>query len=286
MRVLITGINGFIGSHLASALGKREHKVLGLTHDKGGVLNPTIVGKAIQDVEIVIHLAAITSHKNIVEKRFETLETNLQGTKNVLDAFSKSKNARKFLYASGGKVYGKIMSLPISEDHPTNPQNILGKSKLITERLIDFYSNNSKEFVIFRIFNVYGKNQKENFLIPTILKQLGKGKRQLTLGDIGAKRDYIYIDDLVNAFILAFEKKEKTGISIYNVCSGKATSARQIVKIISKIKGRSIKIKTNPNLYRKDEARIEYGSYKLAQKTFGWKPKISLEEGLRRILTD
>lgn len=286
MRVLITGINGFIGKHLAKALTQRGHIVLGLGRSQGGVLNPTIVEKAIQDVEIVIHLAAITSHKKIVENKFETLETNFIGTKNVLDAFSKSKNARKFLYASGGKVYGKIMSLPISEDHPTNPQNILGKSKLITEKLIDFYSNDQKEFIILRIFNVYGPLQDKDFLIPTIIKQLSKGKRQLTLGDIGTKRDYIYIDDLVNAFVLAIEEKEKTGLSIYNVCSGKATSAKEIVKIISKIKGHSIKIKTNPNLYRKDEARIEYGSYKLIQKTFGWKPKISLEEGLRRILTD
>lgn len=293
MRILITGIDGFIGKHLAKALAENGHQVKGLDRGSGGVLNKKLVGKSVGNSEIIIHLAALTSHKDIIENKFETLETNLQGTKNVLDAFSKSKKTRKFLYASSGKVYGRLNKLPISETHPTNPLNILGKSKLIAEKLIDFYANDTstslsasqKEFIIFRIFNVYGPLQDKNFLIPTIIKQLGKGKSQLTLGDIGAKRDYLYIDDLVNAFVLAIEKKEKTGISIYNVCSGKATSARQIVKIISKIKGRSIKIKTNPNLYRRDEAKVEYGSYKLIQKTLGWKPKVSLQEGLKKMIT-
>ena len=149
MRILITGINGFIGQHLANALIKRGHIVLGLGHDKTGVLDRKIVKKATRNVEIVIHLASLTSHKDIVENKFETFEINLQGTKNILDAFIKSKKTRKFLYASTGKVYGKIVILPISENHLTNPLNTLGKSKLITERLIDFYADNQKEFMIF-----------------------------------------------------------------------------------------------------------------------------------------
>lgn len=286
MQILITGINGFIGKHLANKLTQRGHIVLGIGNDNRGVLNPAIVEKAIRNAKVVIHLAALTSHKDIEENKFETLETNLQGTKNILDAFIKSKKTRKFLYPSSGKVYGRTPRFPISEDHPTTPLNTLGKSKLITEKLIDFYSNNQKEFIIFRIFNVYGKNQGKNFLIPTILKQVDQGKKEITLGDIKAKRDYVYIDDLVSAFVLAIEKKEKTGISIFNVCTGEATSAREIVGIISKIKGRNIKIKTNPNLYREDETKVEYGSLDLIQKTFGWKPKVSFEEGLKKIITN
>lgn len=284
MRVLITGINGFIGKHLANKLIQRGHIVLGLGRSNGGALNRAIVEKVTRNVEIVIHLAALTSHKDIEENKFEALETNLQGTKNVLDAFSKSKNAHKFLYASSGKVYGRIYRLPISEDHTTNPLGTLGKSKLIAEKLIDFYSGDQKEFIIFRIFNVYGPGQRKNFLIPTILEQLNKKK--MVLGDLEAKRDYIYIDDLINAFVLAIEKKGIPGVSIYNICTGRSFSASQIVRKISKIKGIDIKIKSNPTLIRKDEEKDEYGSFEKAKNTFGWESKFSIEEGLKKMITN
>ncbi len=208
MRILITGINGFIGQHLGAKLVQRGHVVVGLARNKkckvanikayysGSVLDKKLVEEAAKDAQVIIHLAALTSHKTMVDNKFETLEINLQGTKNVLDAFSKSKNTQKFFYASSGKVYGRIMHLPISEDHPTNPQNVLGKSKLITEKLIDFYNDNQKEFVIFRIFNVYGPGQNKNFLIPTILAQFHEGKKEIVLGDMSRLRYIGYTFEL------------------------------------------------------------------------------------------
>jgi len=296
MKILITGVNGFIGQYLAKELLKRRHVVIGLGRNKkcainnikiyysGSVLDTRLVEKATKDVEAVIHLAAKTAHKEIVDNRFETLETNFLGTKNVLDAFLKSKTTKKFLYASTGKVYGKIIHLPIAEDHPTNPLNVLGKSKLITERLIDFYNNNQKEFIIFRIFNIYGFSQNNNFLIPTILAQLNNRKTEIVLGDIDAKRDYIYIDDLVRAFILAIERKGSLGVSIYNICTGRGSSASEIVEIISTIKGEDITVKSNPALLRADEMKDEYGSFEKAKKLLGWEPKISIQEGMQKLI--
>lgn len=295
MRILITGINGFIGHYLGQALVERGHWVCGLGRDKkcviniskyysGSVLDKKLAEKATRDVEVVVHLAALTSHRDIVENKFETLETNFLGTKNVLDVFLKSKKLKKFFYSSTGKVYGRIVRLPISEEHPTNPQNLLGKSKLITEKLIDFYNDNQKEFIIFRIFNIYGTGQSDNFLVPTILTQLAKGKSEIMLGNIEARRDYVYIDDLVNAFTLAIEKKGYLGVSIYNICTGIGSSAAEIVKIISKIKGIDIKVKSNPALIRRDEMKDEYGSYEKAERILGWKPNVSLKEGLRKLI--
>lgn len=296
MRILLTGANGFIGQNLAPVLIKRGHFVIGIgrskkckvtniqTYYSGSVTDKKLLEKTIKDTNAVVHLAAITSHKNIVANSAKTLETNFFGTKNILDAFSKSKTAKKFLYASSGKVYGNIMHLPITENHPTNPLNILGKSKLEVEKLINSYNDNKKDFIIFRIFNVYGSMQNENFLIPTILKQLSNGKKEIVLGDIEAKRDYVYIDDLVNAFVLAIEGKGFPGVSIYNICTEIGSSASKIVNLISKIKGIRVKIKVNPNLIRVDEMKEECGSFELAKRQLGWEPKINIEEGLRRLI--
>ena len=296
MNILITGINGFIGTHLAEELLRRGHIVSGLGKNKksalpaikkyysGSVLDKNIVEKAMKGMEVVIHLAALTAHKEIIDNKFQALETNFLGTKNILDAFSASKTAKRFFYSSTGKVYGKIEHLPITEEHPAHPLNILGKSKLITEKLIDFYSTDTKEFIIFRIFNIYGPAQKENFLVPTILKQLDEGKKEITLGDMEAKRDYVYIDDLINAFVLAIEAKGSVGISTYNICTGQAVSAANIVDIISTIKKQKIIVKKNPALLRSDEMKDEYGSYKTIKKKIGWKPTYSIETGLKKLL--
>ncbi len=295
MKILITGINGFIGTHLARELLKRGHSVTGLgrskkckihnitTYCSGSVLDKGLLEKAIKDTEAVVHLAALTSHKDIVGNKFKTMEIGLLGTRNLLSSFSKSRSAKKFIYPSTGKVYGKINYLPIDENHPTTPQNILGKSKLEVENLIKRYDNKNKELIIFRIFNVYGPGQNENFLIPTILKQLSNGEKEIILGDIEAKRDYVYIDDLVNAFMLALEHKINQGVSIYNVCTQISKSAFEIVQLINKLRGTDIKIKINPALIRKDESPDEYGSFELIKKDLGWQPQVSLEEGLRKL---
>lgn len=279
MKILITGIDGFIGKHLLNALRERGHEVFG----SGDVLNKKILMDQVSKADVVIHLAGKTTHKDLVENKFEALETNIDGTKNVLDAFVKSK-AKKFIYPSSGKVYGRIKNLPIEENHPVSPLNILGKTKSIAERLINSYADGDKEFIIFRIFQVYGKNQKENFLIPTILKQINLGKKEIVLGDTSAKRDYIYIDDVVSAFVKVIGGKGKSGLSIYNICTGVPSSAKDIVYLIGKIKKVNIKIKVNQKLLRSDETKVEYGSFELAKKEIGWEPKVSLEEGLRKLI--
>lgn len=296
MTIAITGINGFIGQNLARKLQEKNHKVIGIGKDKeskvsnvsyfnGDILDKKFLENVLQNSDAVVHLAAITSHEEIVNKKEEAEKINLLGTKNVLDVFSKSK-VEKFLYASTGKVYGKVVYLPIDEKHPTNPQNILGKSKLKVEKLIESYKNKSKQFIIFRVFNVYGPEQNKNFLIPTILRQLSDDEKEIILGDIKAKRDYLYIDDLVDAFVLAIESKLSPGISVYNICTKIASSASEIVNLIGKIREMEIKIKVNPNLIRKDESPNEYGSFELAKKELGWEPKMNLEQGLRKIITE
>ena len=293
MNILITGVNGFIGRSLAMNLQQQGYKVTGLGRDndcsikgityiKGDVLDRAIIQKAMDGIDVVIHLAGLTAHKDIVDNKYQSLETNFIGTKNVLDAFITSPSAKKFIWSSTGKVYGKIQSLPITEEHPTNPLNVLGQSKLITEQLIRFYANQSKSFVIFRIFNVYGPGQKNNFLIPTILNQIEN--EAVTLGDIKAKRDYTYIEDVIKAFGLAIEKEVVAGLSIFNICSNLGISAGEIVQAIGQSLNRQINISVNNQLFRTDEMDLEYGSYQKIKLALNWEPRHSLLEGLKKTL--
>lgn len=293
MTVAITGVNGFIGKNLTAQLQGKGYQIFGLGQQekpdtnlslyiKGSVLENDKIEQLLKDADCVVHLAAITSNKEIMSNPRKAEEINLQGTKNILEVFRKSK-AKKLIFPSTGKVYGEIKYLPIDENHPTIPKNILGKSKLKAEKLMESYKNFDKQIFIFRIFNVYGPGN-QNYLIPTILNQISGKENEITLGDINAKRDYLYVDDLVDAFMLAIEKGAKEDLSIYNICSGVSSSAREIVNLISKIKNVRISVKVNPKLLRKDESPNEYGSFKLARKELGWYPKVSLEDGLRKML--
>ena len=299
MDILITGINGFIGKSIAKSLLNEGHRIIGIgtrensefseisDYHSVSVLNKAAIDNLVKDVDIVIHLAAITAHNKIIEKKFETLDINLNGTKNILSAFNASKRAKKFIYASSGKVYGKIKQLPLTEESMTSPINILGKSKLITEKLIDFYSNNDKTYVVFRIFQVYGPGQLKNFLIPTITSQLNFNSnltQSITLGDTKAQRDYIYIDDICNAFKAVINSNLPKGLNTFNLSSSISKSANEIVSLIENLFDLKIEVKVDKNLLRTDEESIEYGSYEKAKIQLGWEPIISIEDGLTEII--
>lgn len=286
--VLITGITGFIGLALANRLKEKGYNVIGLSLSnkniafecfKIDILNVLELKKVPNEIDIIVHLAAMTSNKEISDNLLHNLKTNLLGTYNLLEFFEKSK-AKTFFYASSGKVYGKPVFLPFTEEHPLNPQNALGKSKKITEDLIRVFSTVSrKNFVIFRMSNIYGATQKSSFLIPTILNQLNK---KIILGNIDTKRDYLYIEDLIDAFVTMLETDIK-GMNTFNVASSNSYSAQDIVDLLSKIIGNKLVIDVDKRKLRADESPIE--SVDISKiKSLGWLPKTQLEDGLRKTL--
>lgn len=288
MKVLITGVGGFIGSHLARRLLGLGHQVVGVARapvpdlklDRmvvGDVLDSEVVSAAIEGVDAIYHLAAITAHSAIVNNRYETLDVNFLGTKNILNAFIRSKSAQKFFYSSTGKVYGDILRLPLDESHPTLPLNLLGKSKLITERLVDFYSGEEKGFGIFRIFNVFGEGQRSSFFIPTLLEQIKRavrapGSPTLRLGDVQARRDYVYVGDVVDAFCAGLGALPFCGLKTMNICSGKGRSGMDIIQAAQDGLGRILHVDSNPSLRRGDEKAEEYGSFEAIERLWGWRP--------------
>lgn len=301
MRFFISGVNGFIGKALANKLLQEGHSVKGIgkspySEVKGvdyfscDVCDKNALKVNSEGCEIFIHLAAITAHEEIVNKPMETLEVNIEGTLNMLKAFSFNQG-KHFIYFSTGKVYGNFESLPLKESMPAKPINILGKSKYICEQLVDFQSfiDQQSSFSILRVFNIYGQGQKESFLVPTIIKQIEKQlseKKQcitIKLGDIKARRDYLDRDDLVKATMQIIKNGGTKGLNIFNVGSGKGCSAEEIVKEIAIIIGREIKIESDEKKIRKDELDEEYADNSKLM-AIGWKSETNLEDGLRKMI--
>ena len=298
MKILVTGANGFIGRNIKSIL-PQEAEVIGIGHSdnplpmanykKIDVLDATAVEELFREYRFdkVIHLAAVTFHDDIVNRKKYSLDTSLRGTENIISAFNRYCSEGPFLYSSTGKVYGGGKTQPIDENTPANPMNTLGKLKRMTEELIEYYANDNPghKFSILRMFNIYGWQQRPTFVIPYIMQQLKEGNT-LTLGNIDDARDYINIRDLTNciSMVLFGDKQQIKQLDIYNVGSGNAYSVRDILEIISRLTGRQLEIKIDSNRLRHDETSIEYADISKIKKTFGWNPQISLEQGIREIL--
>lgn len=297
MNILITGATGFIGLRLAATL-KGQHKIVGLSRQNSFNLDNVeyhaadvldkealrILFSAYQ-FQVVIHLAALTAHSDIVDNRFRTLQINEEGTRNLLELFREHCHGALFLYASSGKVYGNTNEMPISEKAVTCPTNILGKSKLITELLIDYFAfgDEKNRYCITRIFNIYGEGQKPTFILPTLLSMINRGNI-LTLGNINDARDYLYIDDLIGALKTIIQNHTRLGSTLeyINIGSGTAHTVKDIISVLQELNHTTYQIEIEKHRLRHDETPIEYADISKIQGLFGWEPRFSLREGIMR----
>ena len=298
MNILVTGASGFIGRKLLNALaGRSDVHLFALSRRsfcednvemlQGDILDGAFVQKcfAEHEFDVVIHLAAITEHHKIVDEKAETLELTLRGTLNLLNAFNDNCRGGSFIYSSTGKVYGKTNEMPISEAALVNPGNILGKIKRIGEEVIDLCSVPDNRYLICRIFNIYGEWQKRSFVVPTIIDQLASG--ELKLGNMKDKRDYLYIDDLVEALIACVDNASSfKQVDYVNIGSGVPADVEEIVEVISELTGKNLSVQVEAGKLRKDETSVEYCDNSKLQKLANWKPKYSLREGLKKTLAE
>ena len=251
----------------------------------GDILDSAFVERvfSMQPFDVVIHLAAITEHDAIVNDKQRTFETNLMGTLSLLKGFNAHCKGAQFIYASTGKVYGKTDEMPITESARSNPQNILGRSKRITEQTIEYCAIPDNNYLICRIFNIYGEHQKRNFVVPTIIDQLNDSR--VKLGNICDLRDYLYIEDLISAITACIRHRDKFAqVDYVNIGSGTPTSVSDILRELEQLTGKSIAVETEARRFRADETPIEVcDNHRLTTLT-GWKPKYSLREGLYQTL--
>ena len=282
--VLVTGFNGFIGSHLIPKL-IRNYDVIGFSHSKNSQPKITQIKGNITKIDeniihskisTIIHLSAVSDVDYCQKNPLESSKINIVGTQKILELAR--KNDSKVIFLSTAHVFGKAKNSPINENHSKNPQSIYAGTKLAGEVLCESYSNSyGLDIGVARLFSVYGPNSPKHSVTESIIKQL-VSNNVIKLGNIYSKRDFLYVKDAVNAILLIMKKNHN--YTDYNVGTGKSYTINQICKILKDISKKEFKIKTSKTKIRKNES-LEYQSNSSKLRKLGWKPKTSLLEGLK-----
>jgi UDP-glucose 4-epimerase len=279
MRIAVTGSSGFIGSHLLPKLKELNHEVIEVSRSLGYDISNW---KSISDLphcEVIVHLAARTFVPDSFDNPREFYTFNIQATINTLE-LARIWNA-KIIYMSS-YLYGSPQYLPVDEKHPLNPHNPYAQTKYLSEELCKGYSRDFDiTVIVFRLFNVYGPGQKGSFLIPEILNKIKNGST-ITLKDPRPKRDYIHVNDVVSAIIMAIGEYN-IGFDVFNLASGKSVAVDELVFSIVKLSGKKLKVEFT-NEFRKGEVLETVADLKKIISKLNWVPQTTLIEGITSLL--
>lgn len=300
MKILITGGAGFIGSHITDALIANAHSVVVLDDLSSGRienLNPAaiFVQGDIRDKKLVDqlfkthrfdivnhHAAQMDVRKSVADPSFDA-EVNVLGSLNLLEA-SRENSVKRFIFAStGGAIYGEQDYFPADENHPTRPESPYGVAKRSIEMYLHYYKAvHGLDHTIFRYANVYGPRQDPNGEagVVSIFSNALLDRRQATIfGDGSQTRDYVYVGDVVKAHLVALEKN--MGSETFNISTGIETDVNKLFSMISNIitKGNAKPVYSDP---RKGEQKRSVCAYVKAEKMLGWKPSVTIEQGLKQ----
>ena len=276
-KILITGGSGFIGRKLIARLAEEKYEIIAPSHSDLNVSEHGCYSKY-KDLNIshVVHLAARTFVPESWEIPDEFIKTNVMGTVRTLE-FCK-ENGCKLTYLSS-YVYGSPDKLPVNEECEVQPANPYALSKIMAEDVCRFYNKNMDiEMTIFRPFNIYGFGQDINFLLPILVDQVLKSGDTIQVQTLPPKRDYIYIDDVVDAICKSLEFT--SGYNLYNLGYGQSFSVEEVIDLLQKIAGTNKKI-VSKNESRKNEIMDVVADISAIKREWNWSPKVSLENGLR-----
>lgn len=302
MRVLVTGGAGFIGSHLVdrlldlgnevvvvfdrnkpSKLAHREHEVSWV---HGDIRDYRQCVKAVKDVEIVIHLAALINVDESIHEPLDFYETNVRGTMNLLEAVRNESSVQKFIYQSTAECYGTKLKGKIKETDLCDARSPYASSKYAAERycLSYAYTYGKPEITVIRGFNTYGPRQTygvKGALIAIFITNILHGKPPTINGDGSQMRDYIYVEDMAEGLVNAIQKRGLNG-EIINLASGEAISVNKIAEAILELTNSSLKPIHRET--RLGEVARSCGDPSKALKLLGWEAKTPFDEGLRETI--
>jgi len=299
MKYAVTGGAGFIGSHLIRSLLNQGHTVTAIDNlntgrmdniksilDKidfvnGDIRDFELLKSKFRDVDGVFHEAALASVQESFSKEREYREVNVGGTENIL------KLAKEFgfkiVYASSSSVYGNPIRIPIVEGDPKNPINPYAQTKLDDERIATRYANEGVRVIGLRYFNVFGERQSQAYagVIKKFLKKASNGEAPIINGDGSQTRDFVYVDDVIHANLLAM--KSNVNHEFFNVGTSNTISVLELANLIMDAFGLSIKPVHGPEL--PGDVKITKADISLAKRLLDWQPKVDIKEWLRDVIT-
>ena len=268
-RILVTGADGFIGSHLVEMLLEQGHEVRALSQYNsfnfwgwledvpkhksleivsGDIRDPFQMDELCQGIDTVYHLAALIAIPYSYVAPQSYIETNVQGTVNICKAAMRHK-VKRLVHTSTSEVYGTAQYVPIDEKHPLQPQSPYSASKISADAMAQsFYNSFNLPLTIARPFNTFGPRQSARAVIPTIITQIASGKKEINIGDVTPTRDFNFVKDTCHGF-LAIANSTKTIGEVVNIGSNTEISIRDTFNLINEIMGTKSKLHT-------DEARI------------------------------
>ena len=278
-KILVTGAGGFIGGALVDYLNKKNESVLGMNSALLDVTDKQSVDKlSSEEIGHVIHMAGKTFVPRSWEEPAEFIETNTFGTLNMLEFCRKYEIPMTYISAY---IYGPPEKNPIKETDKINPNNPYAKSKYMAEELCEFYAKQfGVKVSIIRPFNVYGAGQKESFLIPQIIGH-AMNEESIRVLDLAPMRDYIYLEDLLEAIYLTVKKVQE--YDVFNVGSGISYSVGEVIDMVQRILGSNKSVECK-NQTRRNELNNVVADITHAKEVLGWEPAHTLEQGLAEMI--
>jgi len=307
-KILVSGADGFIGSHLVESLLDKGCQVRAFvfynsfnnwgwldTFPKekldridvfaGDIRDPNGVRKAMQGMDMVFHLAALIAIPFSYHSPDSYVDTNIKGTLNVLQA-ARDTDCNRVLITSTSEVYGTAKYVPIDEQHPFQGQSPYSATKIGADRIAEsFYRSFNTPVTIVRPFNTYGPRQSARAVIPTIIIQLLAGATEINLGSIHPTRDFNYVKDTVEGFIAIAETQATIGEEI-NIASQQGISIGQLAREIIDQINPTARIASEDNRVRPEKSEVErlLGSNEKIRRLTGWQPEYTLQQGIRETI--
>jgi len=310
MTVLVTGADGFIGSHLTEALVREGFKVRAFVQYNsfnswgwldqcaadtkgqfevfpGDVRDPYGVKEAMKGCDAVLHLAALIAIPFSYNSPGTYVDTNVKGTLNVLQA-ARELGMKRIIHTSTSEVYGTAQFVPITEEHPLQGQSPYSATKIAADQLAySFYSSFDLPVVTVRPFNTYGPRQSARAVIPTIITQIANGARKVQLGALSPTRDFSYVQDTVNGFLAVLNSTNGLG-QVVNLGSNFEISIGDTVSLIAESMNATVEITSSQERLRPDNSEVErlWADNSKAHELFGWQPTYHGREGFKRGLSE
>ncbi len=310
MKILVTGADGFIGSHLTERLVRDGHDVRAfvcynsfgswgwLDHCgadvrgrfevfAGDIRDPHGVRNAMRGCDAVLHLAALIAIPYSYHSPDTYVDTNIRGTLNIVQA-ARDLGVSRVVHTSTSEVYGSARFVPITEEHPLQGQSPYSASKIGADQIaLSFYTSFETPVAVLRPFNTYGPRQSARAVIPTIIGQIAGGERKIKLGAVTPTRDFSFVADTVEGFVKAMRSEAAVGC-VTNVGSGFEISIGDTARLIAELMKAEIEILCDEARLRPEKSEVErlFASYANAEKRMGWTPAYGGREGFARGLEE